>query len=164
MRIIKRVVFPAGRLSSITFHAVSALVVVLLLSASAHASDQKHEPAKEGKEASAPVDPKLPRVLDLGEFDLKNFRPTHNEMANIRFMLQLALAPGTSEATMAQMAEWRHRLRDQAITAVRMADFKDLAEPKLTRVQKLIMQRLKRMPLPAPVVGVYLTDFAVSSG
>jgi hypothetical protein len=143
---------------------VSALVLLLFLSAGAHASDQKHEGANGGKEAAAPVDPKLPRMLDLGEFDLKNFRPTHNEMANIRFMLQLALAPGTSEATMAQMAEWRHRLRDQAITAVRTADFKDLAEPKLTRVQKLIMQRLKRMPLPAPVVGVYLTDFAVSSG
>jgi hypothetical protein len=143
---------------------VSTLAILLFLTSNASGSDPKHEPAKEGKEASAPVDPKLPRMLDLGEFDLKNFRPTHNEMANIKFTLQLAFAPGTSDEAMAQLGEWRHRLRDQAITAVRTADFKDLAEPKLSRVQKLLMQRLKRMPLPQAVMGVYLTDFAVSSG
>jgi hypothetical protein len=144
--------------------AALAMALVFLASGQARAADHKSEAAKEGQESSALVDPKLPRMFDLGEFDLENFRPTHNEIANIKFNLQLALAPGTSEETMAQMAEWRHRLRDQAITAIRTADFKDLAEPKLSRVQKLIMLRLKRMPLPAPVTGVYLTDFAVSSG
>jgi hypothetical protein len=27
-----------------------------------------------------------------------------------------------------------------------------------------MLLRLTRLPLPAPVIGVYLTDFAVSSG
>jgi hypothetical protein len=140
-----------------------AFSLVLALSNAALGGEEKAEAAGEGKKAAA-VDPKLPRTVDLGEFDLKNFRPTHNEIANIKFSLQLAFAAGTSDETVAKLTEWRHRLRDQAITAVRTADAKDLAEPQLTRVQKLIMLRLKRMPLPQPVVGVYLTDFAVSSG
>jgi len=144
--------------------AALGLALVIVPCCAAQASEHQGDSAKEGKEAAAPVDPKRPRAFDLGEFDLKNFRPTHNEIANIRFCVQLVFAPGTSDETIAQISEWRYRLRDQAITAVRTADARDLAEPKLTRVQKIILLRLKRMPLPQPVVGVYLTDFAVSSG
>jgi hypothetical protein len=148
--------------------AKSCAVAMALLALSgdvACASEHGGEGGKEKKPADAkPVDPKLPRAFDLGEFDLKNFRPTHNEIANIRFTLQLVFAPGTGDETFAQLEEWRHRLRDQAITAVRTAEPKDLAEPKLTKVQKLILLRLKRLPLREAPVGVYLTDFAVSSG
>jgi hypothetical protein len=145
------------------FKVAAALALVAASSGAARASDHQGESAKD-KKSEAPVDPTQPRTFDLGEFDLENFRPTHNEIANIKFSMQLVFAAGTSDETMAKLAEWRHRLRDQAITAVRTADARDLAEPKLTRVQKLIMMRLKRMRLPAPVMGVYLTDFAVSSG
>ena len=114
--------------------------------------------------SSAAVDPKAPRTFDLGEFDIRNFRPTHNEIANIRFCIHLVLKPGTSDATMAEFDHWKRRLRDQAITAARIADPSDLAEPRLERVQRTMLLRIKRLPLPEPVIGVYLTDFAVTSG
>jgi hypothetical protein len=128
------------------------------------AAEQGVEAKGEGAAEAKPFDPKLPRPIDLGEFDLKNFRPTHNEIANIRFGLELVFPAGTTNETIEKLAGWRHRLRDQAITAVRTAEAKDLAEPTLTKVQKLILLRMKRMPLPEAPVGVYLTDFAVSSG
>lgn len=122
-------------------------------------------PAKGAHGGEAKVDdPKLPKTFDVGAFDLRNFRPTHNEIANVQFSLQLVLAPGVDEAALVELENWKHRLRDQAITAVRSADPQDLADPKLARVQKIILLRLKRMPLPEPVTGIYLTDFAVSSG
>jgi hypothetical protein len=131
------------------------------------ASEHGAAPAADGHGASAAaVDPKLPRTFNLGDFDIHNFRPTHNEIANIHFSLHVVLAPGTSEAVLAELENWKRRLRDQAITAVRSAEPEDLAEPKLVRVQKIILLRIKRLPLPLkePVVGLYLTDFAVSSG
>ena len=124
-------------------------------------------PAADGHGASdAPSDSKLPRTFDLGEFDIRNFRPTHNEIANIKFSLHVVLAPTTSDAELAELENWKRRLRDQAITAVRSADPVDLAEPMLGRVQKIMLLRIKRLPLPTkePVVGLYLTDFAVGSG
>ena len=59
---------------------------------------------------------------------------------------------------------WQRRLRDQAITAARSADPEDLSEPGLERMQRLMLLRIRRLPLPKPVTGVYLTDFAVGSG
>ena len=121
-------------------------------------------PAEGHGSSPAAHDPKAPRTFDLGEFDIRNFRPTHNEIANIRFSLHLVVKPGTSDAVMAELEHWKRRLRAQAITAARMADPSDLAEPRLERVQRTMLLRIKRLPLPEPVVGVYLTDFAVTSG
>jgi hypothetical protein len=141
-----------------------ALAIFVAFSGSVKAAEHGGEAKGEGAADVKPFDPKLPRPFDLGEFDLKNFRPTHNEIANIRFSLQLVFPVGTTNETIEKLGGWRHRLRDQAITAVRTAEAKDLAEPTLTKVQKLILLRIKRMPLPEAPVGVYLTDFAVSSG
>jgi hypothetical protein len=111
-----------------------------------------------------PYDPTLPRTFEIGDIYIRNFRPTHNEIANIRFTLHVVFAPGTSDEVIAEMAHWQRRLRDQAITAARSADPEDLSEPGLERVQRLMLLRIRRLPLPKPVTGVYLTDFAVGSG
>ena len=114
--------------------------------------------------AAIPYDPTLPRTFEIGEIYIRNFRPTHNEIANIKFTLHVVFAPGTGDEVIAEMEHWRRRLRDQAITAARSAGAEDLAEPGLTRVQRLMLLRIRRMALPQPVTAVYLTDFAVGSG
>jgi flagellar basal body-associated protein FliL len=111
-----------------------------------------------------PYDPTLPRTFEIGDVYIRNFRPTHNEIANIRFTLHVVFAPGTSDEVMAEMVHWQRRLRDQAITAARSTEPDDLSEPGLERVQRLMLLRIRRLPLPQPVTGVYLTDFAVGSG
>jgi len=114
--------------------------------------------------ALPPHDPTLPRAVDLGEFNLRNFRPTHNEIASLRFAVQVVLPPGTTDETVREFEHWKRRLRDQAITAMRSATPDDLADPKLKRVSRLLFLRLKRVPTPKPISDVYLTDFAMSSG
>jgi hypothetical protein len=117
-----------------------------------------------GAPAVAAYDPTQPRTFELGEIYLRNFRPTHNEIANIRFNLHIVFAPGTSDAVIAELAHWKRRLRDQAITAARSAEARDLAEPGLDRVKRIMLLRIQRLELPQKVIGVYLTDFAVGSG
>jgi hypothetical protein len=115
-------------------------------------------------EAAVAHDPTLPRTFEIGDIYIRNFRPTHNEIANIRFTLHVVFAPGTGDEVIAEMAHWQRRLRDQAITAARSAEPEDLAEPGLERVQRLMLLRIRRLPLPKPITGIYLTDFAVGSG
>jgi hypothetical protein len=111
-----------------------------------------------------PHDPTLPRAINLGEFNLRNFRPTHNEIASLKFAVEVVLPPGTTDETVREFERWKRRLRDQAITAMRSATPDDLADPKLKRVNRLLLLRLKRVPTPQPISDVYLTDFAMSSG
>ncbi|WP_428307120.1 hypothetical protein [Lacipirellula sp.] len=111
-----------------------------------------------------PHDPKLPRAIDLGSFDLRNFRPTHNEIASLKFAVHVVLPPGTTDDTVREFEHWKRRLRDQAITAIRSATTDDLADPKLQRVHRLLYLRLKRVPTPQGISDVYVTDFAMSSG
>ena len=139
--------------------------------ASGHGEDAGHGGGGHGEEegghgapAAAPYDPTQPRTFELGEIYLRNFRPTHNEIANIRFNLYIVFAPGTSDDVIAKLEHWKRRLRDQAITAARSAAPRDLGEPGLERVKRIMLLRIQRMALPQAVIGVYLTDFAVGSG
>jgi hypothetical protein len=144
--------------------AAVAASVLWAVGGAAHGSEHGAAAAGgHGEAAAVAHDPNAPHTFDLGEFDLRNFRPTHNEIANIRFSVQVALAPGAHPAA-ATLEVWKHSMRDQAITAVRSAAPSDLSDPKLQRVQRILLLRIKRLPLPEEVIGVYLTDFAVSSG
>ena len=157
----------------ITNYSRLAFVAALpwLMAGSAAASDHgvaaghgAAEGGGHGAAGAAAYDPTLPRTYELGEIYLRNFRPTHNETANIRFTVHVVFAPGTSDGVIAQVEHWKRRLRDQAITATRSADPRDLAEPGLHRLQRIMLLRIQRLPLPQAATEIYLTDFAVGSG
>jgi hypothetical protein len=106
-------------------------------------------------------DPHRIDVLDLGEFKIRNTLTAHNTTVDIRFALHLILSSTTTQADFNQLKSWKNRLRDQAIVAVRSADPADFADSQLKRVRRLILLRVGRLPTPAKIIGVYLTDFAV---
>jgi hypothetical protein len=100
----------------------------------------------------------------LGDFHLRNFRPSHNETASIRFTLHVIPVADAKPVQLEELQRWHRRLRDQAIVAVRSAEAADLAEPELARVQRLVLIRLKRLAVANLIAGVYLTDFSVGDG
>jgi hypothetical protein len=110
--------------------------------------------------APAP-DPQRIDVLDLGEFKIRNTLTAHHTTVDIRFAIHLILSSTTTQADFAQLQSWTNRLRDQAIVAVRSADPADFADSQLKRVRRMILLRVGRLPTPAKIIGVYLTDFAV---
>ena len=146
-----------------TFVAIAAIVGAACAARQSQASD--HAPAHGGHGGHGDeVAAVSTGTFELGEFHLRNFRPTHNETASIRFSLHLVLDPAAKPAELEEIAHWQRRLRDQAIIAVRSAEATDLAEPELTRVQRLIIIRLNRLPVARLIKGVYLTNFAVGDG
>ena len=133
----------------------------------AHAVDHAAAASGEPAEGHAPAEAAVPQrtdVLDLGAFRIRSTRSTDREVIDVKFSLYLVLSTSTTEADYERLLHWRHRLRDQAIIAVRSADPAEYADPELRRLQRLILFRVKRLPLDGDVIGVYLSDFAVDIG
>lgn len=100
-------------------------------------------------------------MLDLGEFKIRNTLTAHHQTVDIRFALHLILSSTTTQADFERLLAWQNRFRDQAIVAIRSADPTDFADPQLKRLRRLVLLRVCRLPAPAKIIGVYLTDFAV---
>jgi hypothetical protein len=134
---------------------------------SGHGADSGsgHGPDNGGEHGSAhgapAPDPQRIDVLDLGEFKIRNTLTAHQTTIDIRFAMHLILSSTTTQADFDQLQNWKNRLRDQAIVSVRSAAPNDFADPQLKRVRRLILLRVGRLPTPAKIIGVYLTDFAV---
>ncbi|QDT01379.1 hypothetical protein [Adhaeretor mobilis] len=100
-------------------------------------------------------------TFDLGEFRLKEFRPTRNETSRVLFAVSLKLNEGTSPRTIEQLANWKQRLRNEALTAVRSLELASYQEPSLHRLQNVILLRINRL-LPVPLVErIFVTEFTV---
>jgi hypothetical protein len=155
--------------------AVVGLIAALIPPLDATASGHGHAKPKDHGTAKAPAERHAPAPAEaagtfvggtfvLGDFHLRNFRPSHNETASIRFTLHVIPAADAKPAQLDELQRWHRRLRDQAIVAVRSAAAADLAEPELARVQRLVLIRLKRLAVANLIAGVYLTDFSVGDG
>ncbi len=140
-----------------------ALLVLAALAASpARASD--HAAPAHGAEAAAEAGPPRTDQLELGKFRVRGCRTTDQEIFDIQFGLHLVLSTKTTAADFASLEQWKNRLRDQVIIAVRSAEPTDFAEPDLRRVQRLILFRVKRLATGVGMIGVYLTDFSLDEG
>ena len=84
-------------------------------------------------------------TLELGSFKINDLRPTRNETARLTFTLHLAFSKDLTEKQVEQFEKWKHRLRDQVITAVRVSEMKDFQEPNLGRLRRRILIRVNRL-------------------
>lgn len=118
-------------------------------------------PAEHGTEKAVESSDLEDGKLKLGKFAFDDFHPTHQTTPHVEFALVLVLDEKTPAPVQREMLDWKERMRDQAIIAVRGAEPTALAEPELVRVRRLILLRLRRLPLPAAITDVYLTEFSV---
>ena len=125
------------------------------------ASEHKAPPEK-GAHGEAGAEEELVDQLSLGTFDLHDFHPTHKKTPHIQLALTLVLDAKTTPAQHHDLANWKRRLRDQTIIAIRSAEPYALAEPGLNRVERLILLRIRRLELPAKVTSLLITDFSVT--
>ncbi|MAT73078.1 MAG: hypothetical protein CMJ58_26640 [Planctomycetaceae bacterium] len=114
-----------------------------------------------GTAGEAAEDAPQPFVLPLGDFHLRDWRPTRNETPDLRFAVAIVFNADTPVLTRERLAHWVNRLRDQTIIAMRLAETKDFAEPSLQQVQRLIRVRVSRILPRLAVDEVLITDFAL---
>jgi len=110
------------------------------------------EPTAEEKESARPT-------LDLGKFKINDLRPTRNETAKLTFTLHLAFSQDLTQRQVTQLQRWKHRLRDQVITAIRITSTRDFLEPDLSRFRRKILLRVNRLFQAKLVEEVLLTEY-----
>ncbi len=98
-------------------------------------------------------------TLALGKFKIKDLRPTRNETAKLTFTLHLAFSKSVTEDQVAQLEHWKHRLRDQVITAIRITEMKDFQEPDLSRFRRKILIRVNRLLKAKLAEEVFVTEY-----
>ncbi len=101
-------------------------------------------------------------TVDLGKFQIRELHPAQGETTRVTLTLRLALPQQTSESTLKILQHWHHRLRDQTIIAIRVANTSDFAEPGLKRLRRLILLRVNRLFKQALVEEIFFTEFAFS--
>ena len=101
-------------------------------------------------------------TFDLGRFVLREIRPTRNETTRIAFKAYFAMTSEISEQDLENLRHWKHRLRDQVISAVRTAQTKDFHEPQLQRLRRIILFRVGRMMREALVEDILFSEFTFS--
>ena len=67
-----------------------------------------------------------------------------------------------SNEDLKELGHWKHRFRDQVITAVRTAQVRDFHEPQLERLRRIILFRVGRMMREAPVEDILFSEFTFS--
>jgi hypothetical protein len=107
------------------------------------------------KEEAKPV----PRHFDLGAFEIRQLRPTRNETIDVNFELYLVLSKEADEAVKKKLEFWKHRLREQVLTSVRLTETKFFSEPDLLRLQRVILLRINRICPEMHIAGIYITRF-----
>lgn len=145
----------ARRAVQLAVATILAAAVCLCASTAVGVEDPQHATDPDA-ETTTPL-----RRFELGAFHVRDLRPTRDVTADLKFSLYLVIREDVSEAAVAALEHWRHRLRDQAITAIRTAQIVDFADPDLTRVRRLMNLRINRA-LPHPLVEeILVTTFTL---
>lgn len=131
-----------------------------LLTSSACAQEADAQSAQQdGVDQEMAEEKKARPTLDLGKFVINDLRPTRNETAKVTFSMHLAFSENLTEKQVRQLESWKHRLRDQVITATRISYLTDFQEPDLSRFRRKILIRVNRMFKAKLADDVLMTEY-----
>lgn len=99
------------------------------------------------------------RGFELGEFRIRAYYPVEAQKSTVTFILFASVA-SDRYAEVKQLAEkHKHMLRDQIITATRMAPLTVFDEPDLASFRRRIFLRLRRALPELAINDVHVSEF-----
>jgi flagellar basal body-associated protein FliL len=137
---------------------LQACVALLLAHPSCAFAQQANDPDAAVSEEVVEAK-KIRPIIDLGDFHVKDLRPSRNETLEVTFAMKIAFSPSVNKATVEALEKWKHRLRDQVIVAIRTAARTDFLEPGLNRFRRIVHLRVQRLLDARIVSDVLLTEF-----
>ena len=105
----------------------------------------------------------LRQILDLGYFQMKDYRPTRNETVKLAFHMHVVLNEHANEQTVKQLEYWKHRLRNQVLIAVRLSRRQDFLEAGLQRFRHIVQIRINRLLKSQLIDDILLTEFTFAT-
>lgn len=116
----------------------------------------EHEPAEAVEEATS--DSKTGGIK-LGEFRIRSDYPAEAQKSTVKFVLYAAVKGDQSADMKRLVEEHQQKLRDQIITATRLAPLAVFEEPDLATFRRRLLIRLRRVMPELVVEDLYITDF-----
>src|SRR4051812_230698 len=139
---------------------VSASLLAVTPGALARESEKKLTDATAEPQANAePGSPEELRGVALGDFRIRSYYPVDAQKSTVRFTLFATVKSGHFAEMQRLVEEHRQMLRDQILTATRLAPLATFQEPDLKTFRRRVLVRIRRA-LPELVVDdLYVSDF-----
>ncbi len=138
--------------------ALAAFALVIGSAGVSHAASHAAHSEPAEAEGDAAADAKV-RGVELGEYRIRSYYPVEAQKSTVRFVLHAAVPSERFPQVQQVVDSNRHKLRDQVITATRMAPLTVFDEPELKRFRRLILVRLGRVLPELAIDDVYVSDF-----
>ena len=132
-----------------------ALLLAMLFTLCAPSVAIAEEAVEETEAEPAPA----PSAIDLGFYSLRDVRSAEDEKFRLNFALQARVEPDKLYEMEQFQKKSEHRIREQVLIAVRLSESKDFQEPKLMRLKRRIMMRLKRVLPNLEIQELYISEF-----
>lgn len=97
--------------------------------------------------------------FELGRFVLRNYRPIQGEKVRVTFTLHASTLADEADGFERRLERRRMRVRDQVITAMRLADPEEFEDPELRLIRRRLFLRLGRALPDLPIEEVYFSEF-----
>jgi len=101
------------------------------------------------------------RGVALGEYQIRSYYPVEAQKSTVHFVLYASVENDRFAATQRFVDEHQHKVRDQVITATRLAPLAEYDEADLAAFRRRIVMRLRRMLPELAIDDVYVTDFTL---
>lgn len=124
--------------------------------------------ASEKKDAEATIEPEATtqssssdelRGVSFGDFRIRSYYPVDAQKSTVRFTLFAAVKDEDFAQTQRLVEEHRQLLRDQILTATRLAPLLSFQEPDLKTFRRRVLLRVRRALPELQIVELYVSDF-----
>jgi hypothetical protein len=143
---------------------LGVMLFVLMTSSGVLASDHgsHHESAADDEaEVEFASDAKT-RGVELGEYRIRAYYPVEAQKSTVRFVLYATVPTERFVETNQLVDSRQHKVRDQVITATRMAPLAVFDEPGLESFRRRVLMRLRRALPELQFDDVYVSDFQLT--
>jgi hypothetical protein len=97
----------------------------------------------------------------LGEYQIRSYYPVEAQKSTVRFILCASVKNEALAPARHYVAAHRHKIRDQVITATRLAPLAVYNEADLASFRRRILVRLRRAMPELVLEDVYISDFTL---
>jgi hypothetical protein len=143
-----------------------SIVIACATLLAAHSNAVARESEKHAAEATAETprnadsgSPNEVRGISLGGFRIRSYYPVDAQKSTLRFTLFAAVKGEHFTETQRLTEEHRQLLRDQILTATRLAPLAIFQEPDLKTFRRRVLVRIRRALPDLDVDDLYVCDF-----
>jgi hypothetical protein len=147
------------RTATCTCMALALLCIAPNTFASGHGAS--HAAAEVEEEIEVGADVKI-RGIKLGEFQIRSFHLVEAQKCTVRFLLYASVASERYADVRHLVEQHENRVRDQVITATRMAPLIVFDEPDLASFRRRIFLRLRRALPELVIADVHVSEFQLT--